>query len=112
MDDSQSLLEAQNHPLTKKRVRFSNIVTVYRDVSFSQKNSASSLVSEPILVPLQQKLGKPEDNKNACPFISIALLLAFLLFLFILFVILIRRMLLMEIEHQSPQYSSHVYSSR
>ena len=120
MDDSQSLLEAQEQPKVQKKVRFSNIVTVYREPTahkFGDKQGNSydlgKFTTEPILVPFQHKrFTKHDEDANTCSCASLGIMLILLFFVFIMIVVFIRRLLLIEMEQQAPQQSSLFMSTR
>ena len=86
----------------KKKVRFSPIVTVYKDTPL--KNN------DVVLVPLQEEKYEFDENfSNTLSCTAILFLLAFFSIAFIVVVYLIRKMLLMEMEKNvGQQQLSHI----
>ena len=101
---SSSLLEEEEPYKPPKKVRFSNIVTVYKDQQLVPNGDGYTFISEPILVPLQQiRLDKKKEAESTFSITAIFVLFLFLTFMFFTIVLLIRSILLMEMETQAKQ---------
>ena len=120
MNDSNSLLDDAEKPKVQKKVRFSNIVTVYREPSahkyMENQNNTFDLekfTKEPILVPFQHKnFTKQDDDATTCSCVSLGILIIFLFFFFLLIVVLIRHALLIEMDHQAPPQNSFYQTTK
>ena len=121
LSDTSYLIDPENPASTppKKKVRFSEMVTIYKDTQTTKSIDGLQVVltPQPIVVPLREIVERKKfsmrtqmDQPIQCSISAIIILFIFFLFFTVIVWFVIQKLLLIEIESQTKSIEDPLFS--